>query len=212
MAGGHGSRHNGAMHWSMVGDLAMPTCIGGHPALDFCNTWAGWGEPPNPRREWLKSYDHLAVWAGHAGLIDADDATRLRRRAGKRPEAAAAVLSNARRLRTLLHSAVLDPADGSALGGVTGFVRGAAEHVRLGPGSPPRWEIPASAGLELPVHAVAWAAGDLLTSERIGTVKACPGHDCGWLFLDVRGRRRWCSMSSCGNRAKVAAYARRRRG
>jgi|Tabmets5t2r1_1033131.scaffolds.fasta_scaffold06801_4 predicted RNA-binding Zn ribbon-like protein len=211
MAEGHGSRHNWVMHWVMVGDLAMPKCIGGHPALDFCNTWAGWDEPPNPRREWLRSYDHLAVWAWHAGLIEEGDAARLRRSGARSPDAAAAQLRTARRLRTLLHSAVVDPADGRALGGVTGFVRRAGEHVRIRPGTPPRWEIPPATGLELPIHAVVWAAGDLLTSDSIATVKACPGDDCGWLFLDPRGRRRWCSMSSCGNRAKVRAHAQRQR-
>lgn len=201
----------GGMHWVTVDGLALPNSIGGHPALDFCNTWAGWGEPPDPRREWLRSYDHLAVWAGHAGLIGEADVGRLRRRAARAPDAADH-LASARRLRTLLHTAVLNPSDTRALSGVTGFVRRAAEQVRIRPGEPPRWEIPASVGLALPVHAVAWAAGELLTSERIGTVKACPGDDCGWVFLDRLGRRRWCSMSSCGNRAKVRAHARRQRG
>ena len=36
---------------------------------------------------------------------------------------------------------------------------------------------------------------------------ASAGDDCGWLFLDPRGRRRWYRMRSCGNRAKVAAHA-----
>ena len=32
--------------------------------------------------------------------------------------------------------------------------------------------------------------------------------DCGWLFLDTSrsGRRRWCSMQSCGNRAKARRF------
>lgn len=36
---------------------------------------------------------------------------------------------------------------------------------------------------------------------------------CSWLFLDVgRGkRRRWCDMSTCGNRAKAAAHRQRQR-
>jgi predicted RNA-binding Zn ribbon-like protein len=38
-------------------------------------------------------------------------------------------------------------------------------------------------------------------------VRTCPS--CGWLFLDARGRRRWCSMATCGNRAKVRAHAAR---
>jgi predicted RNA-binding Zn ribbon-like protein len=212
MAEGHGSRHNWVMHWVLVDGLRIPKRIGGHPALDFCNTWAGWDEPPDPRREWLRGYPNLAVWAWHAGLIGHADAIRLRRSAARAPDAAAAMLTSARRLRTLLHTAVLDPTDSRALSGVTGHVRKAGEHIRLRPGSPPRWEIPASTGLELPIHAIAWAAGELLTSEQVNTVKACPGVDCGWLFLDPRGRRRWCSMSSCGNRAKVRAHAHRRRG
>ncbi|MGE5829869.1 MAG: CGNR zinc finger domain-containing protein [Micromonosporaceae bacterium] len=40
-------------------------------------------------------------------------------------------------------------------------------------------------------------------------MSACPGEICGWLFADPRGRRRWCSMAWCGNRAKARRYARR---
>ncbi|HEX9231378.1 MAG TPA: CGNR zinc finger domain-containing protein [Jatrophihabitantaceae bacterium] len=31
------------------------------------------------------------------------------------------------------------------------------------------------------------------------------------MFLDPSGRRRWCEMSVCGNRAKVRRYAQRHR-
>ena len=199
------------MHWEMVDDLAMPKRIGGHPALDFCNTWAGWGEPPDPRREWLRDYDHLAVWTWHAGLIDESEAARLRRAGAEAPDVANTVLADVRRLRTSLHDAVLQPDDAGPIHQVSGFVRRAGSRVDLRAGSQPQWEFPASTGLELPLHAVAWSAGDLLTSDQLSTVKACPGDGCGWLFFDRTGRRRWCIMSSCGNRAKVAAYARRQR-
>lgn len=200
------------MHWVMVGDLQLPICVGGHPALDFCNTWAGWSDPAGPHREWLESYDHFAYWAWHASLIGEGDAVRLRQSAGRAPSRAKAVLADARRLRTVLHSAALSPGDGHAMGVLTGYARKAALQARLRPARVPRWEIPASAGLELPLLVVARAAGELLTSENVRFVKACPGHSCGWLFIDRAGRRRWCSMSACGNRAKVAAYARRQRG
>ena len=36
----------------------------------------------------------------------------------------------------------------------------------LRPGLRPDWEFPVSTGLDLPIHAVAWAAGDLLTSDQ----------------------------------------------
>ncbi|WP_432477083.1 CGNR zinc finger domain-containing protein [Nocardioides sp. GXQ0305] len=53
------------------------------------------------------------------------------------------------------------------------------------------------------------AAGQLRVERpRIG---ACPGRGCGWLFVHTSGRRRWCQMAVCGNRAKQAAHARRAR-
>jgi predicted RNA-binding Zn ribbon-like protein len=51
---------------------------------------------------------------------------------------------------------------------------------------------------------VAWAAMDLLRSDELDRLKQCPAHDCHWLFLDrsKNGSRRWCEMSTCGDRAK----------
>ena len=48
--------------------------------------------------------------------------------------------------------------------------------------------------------------------RRLGV---CAYDTCGWLFIDESpaGRRRWCDMRTCGNRAKVARHrARARRG
>lgn len=197
------------MHWTVVDDLLVPARIGGHPALDFCNTWAGWGEEPAPGREWLRTYDHLTVWAYHAELVGRDHMKRLRRLASGRADEATATLASARRLRAALHSAVLDPTDARAMATVTGQVRKAADVVRIQPGPRPEWDLPGLPRLDLPLLAVAWAAGQLLTAEPLDRVRACPGDDCGWLFLDRSGRRRWCSMSACGNRAKVRAHAQR---
>jgi predicted RNA-binding Zn ribbon-like protein len=60
---------------------------------------------------------------------------------------------------------------------------------------------------------VLWSAGDLLTGERLGRVKRCANPGCGWLFLDDSraGKRRWCSMASCGNRAKAKRHYHRSR-
>ncbi|MFF0433337.1 CGNR zinc finger domain-containing protein [Streptomyces sp. NPDC004327] len=35
------------------------------------------------------------------------------------------------------------------------------------------------------------------------TLRACPSPDCGWLFLDESGRRRWCSLATCGGGDRV---------
>jgi len=42
-------------------------------------------------------------------------------------------------------------------------------------------------------------------------MKACRAEDCRWAFLDTAKNRSraWCSMHSCGNRAKVQAYRER---
>lgn len=55
------------------------------------------------------------------------------------------------------------------------------------------------------------AASHLLLPTEIGHVRQCEGLDCEWFFLGGgrSGRRRWCSMEGCGNRAKVAAHRRR---
>jgi predicted RNA-binding Zn ribbon-like protein len=53
--------------------------------------------------------------------------------------------------------------------------------------------------------AVVDAVALLGDGERLGRVHRCPGRDCGWLFLDTSGRRRWCSMDTCGSRAKMRA-------
>jgi predicted RNA-binding Zn ribbon-like protein len=43
--------------------------------------------------------------------------------------------------------------------------------------------------------------------------RVCANDGCRWIFYDESraGRRRWCSMSSCGNRAKAARHRARKR-
>jgi predicted RNA-binding Zn ribbon-like protein len=47
--------------------------------------------------------------------------------------------------------------------------------------------------------------------QRLARVRMCPGRNCGWLFLDASGRRRWCSMTTCGSREKMRRMYERRR-
>lgn len=52
----------------------------------------------------------------------------------------------------------------------------------------------------------------LADPRELERVKLCPGHDCGWVFLDEtkNARRKWCLMEVCGNRAKSTRhYARK---
>jgi predicted RNA-binding Zn ribbon-like protein len=51
---------------------------------------------------------------------------------------------------------------------------------------------------------VIWSAADLLTHASDRRIRRCANDKCRWVFIDrsKAGTRRWCDMSSCGNRAK----------
>ena len=71
------------------------------------------------------------------------------------------------------------------------------------------WDVEAKPGTALALLApVLWSAGDLLAGPRLDRVRRCANPECGWLFLDDSraGKRRWCSMSACGNRAKARRH------
>jgi predicted RNA-binding Zn ribbon-like protein len=60
-------------------------------------------------------------------------------------------------------------------------------------------------------YAVATDAIALLQDPSgLKRVSRCPGRGCGWLFLNTSGRRRWCSMSTCGSREKMRRLHQRR--
>jgi predicted RNA-binding Zn ribbon-like protein len=49
---------------------------------------------------------------------------------------------------------------------------------------------------------------DSIAEGTWGRLKACRDHDCSWAFYDHTKNRSgaWCSMETCGNRAKARAY------
>lgn len=51
-----------------------------------------------------------------------------------------------------------------------------------------------------------------IASGRRDRLRVCANDSCRWVFFDESrtGRRRWCSMSTCGNRAKAARHRERR--
>jgi len=60
---------------------------------------------------------------------------------------------------------------------------------------------------------VAESACDLLCYADLSLIKKCENEACVLVFYDTTRNhsRRWCSMSACGNRMKVAAHYRRLR-
>jgi predicted RNA-binding Zn ribbon-like protein len=77
------------------------------------------------------------------------------------------------------------------------------------------WEIQFVAredGLKWLLAAVARSAADIIAEGSRARLRLCANPHCGLFFYDTSRthRRRWCSMTVCGNRSKVAAFARRR--
>jgi predicted RNA-binding Zn ribbon-like protein len=195
----------------LVDGLVLPRSVAHAPALDFCNTLAGWNG--GEEREYLATYAHLVVWTLDAGLVDNDAAADLRDKAASEPRVAERQLRRARSLRRALYRACANPDDLAAWNTVGREARAAAAHAELHHGRPPghRWSVSAEAGLARPVLEVAREAGALLATTELGDVRQCPGSGCGWLFVDRTGRRRWCTMEVCGNRAKVRRHSDRER-
>jgi predicted RNA-binding Zn ribbon-like protein len=201
-----------------VAGQLVPDAVSDHVALELANTRAGWGgESP---REYLVSYDALAVWAGDVGLLTSGEVRALRARSRTAPREAQRAVASAIELREAWYAVATAPwndrpFDGSDLEVVRAAVAaasavsvlrtGADGSVALDGGSP------GSAGLHLPVHRAALAAYDVLSSGDVAHVGQCAGHGCGWLFFDPSHRRHWCIMAICGNRAKARAFAERRR-
>jgi predicted RNA-binding Zn ribbon-like protein len=52
-----------------------------------------------------------------------------------------------------------------------------------------------------------------LTQGDAERLRICANDECRWVFFDTSagGRRKWCDMSVCGNRAKVARHRARQR-
>ncbi len=53
-----------------------------------------------------------------------------------------------------------------------------------------------------------------VASGETERLRICANDGCRWVFEDTSptARRRWCSMASCGNRAKAARHRARQRG
>ena len=188
-----------------VHGLTLPSPVAGHPALELCNTFVAWDEPQTA--DYLLSYRHLAVLADDLGVTPPGALPELLAAAERDPAATAKVLRATARFRAhlfrLLTAESPDPSDVSAFRGTVAEAMAAAELVRGGDGLL-AWQ-PAR-GPAQPLHGFALAAADVVGAGAKG-VGRCPGPGCGWLFLDPSGRRRWCIMAVCGNRAKARAHA-----
>ena len=193
--------------------------LGGDPSVDFVNTVEDWlSEAPVDK---FKSYGDLLDWSQKAGIVGSELISTLLNAASECEQDSERVLRRARQFREHMYrilaaTAAGDPPDGKDLDAITALARKAAAHSRLELGDGEfAWVLDEAKGCELdwPLWELARSAVALLTSESLKNVRQCADETCGWLFID-RSRnhsRRWCDMSSCGNRAKARRnYARQK--
>jgi predicted RNA-binding Zn ribbon-like protein len=66
-------------------------------------------------------------------------------------------------------------------------------------------------GLDWLLAAVARSGAEIIADGPEARLRLCANPQCGLFFCDKSRthRRRWCSMAVCGNRSKVAAFARK---
>jgi predicted RNA-binding Zn ribbon-like protein len=155
---------------------------------------------PAPR-ELLSTPEDLARWLVSAGM------------AATAPQADAEDLTAARSLREAIYVLA-----GQHDGATAESARETLNALAAGEPAVPRLQGDGTAMLtgsaaELLVT-LAREAVQLFGSDAAGLIRQCESATCTLYFIDAsrKGGRRWCSMSACGNKAKVAGFRRRQQG
>jgi predicted RNA-binding Zn ribbon-like protein len=199
-------------------DLVLPLATGepwwywtgGRPAVDFVNTH---------RERWRRGVETLVTpedlqgWLIRAGVMDADAPAPVTRK----------VLAQARDLREavdLLLVATIEgrPAPTDAITLVDDWLVFAGARPQLvldaaGSGSALLTERAAADSPRRALGMVALDAAEMLGTAQRTRIRICASETCSGRFFDrsPAGARRWCSMRTCGNEAKVRRHRARQR-
>ena len=180
-----------------------PQALADHPVLDFINTL-----PLTDGRltDCFRSDDQVLRWLAAAALADAG------------LPSPAGLLDAARGLRQALDWLVSRRSTGEAsdeeLQVLNAYLAAAPAHAQLTPAGDGRYmllekrQTDTAEGVLAPL---AEAAAALLAEADFSLVRRCERPACVMWFYDCTKshQRRWCSMATCGNRAKVEAFRRR---
>jgi len=181
-------------------------------SLDFTNTVDD--RLSDQPTDTLTTYKDFLDWAVQENVIERTEAAKLKHRESN-PEQA---LQRIRELRELLYR-LLSAAAGKRriqeedLERFNGILAEAMSSVRINQTEKGfDWACcPGGSGLDSLLYRIVKSTADLLVSDQLDRIRVCADPQCGWLFLDSsRNRsRRWCSMDSCGNRAKARRFYQR---
>jgi predicted RNA-binding Zn ribbon-like protein len=186
-----------------AGDLYTFRFRGGRSSLNLIAT-VGWRDSDSPI-ERLRDTTCLARWISAAGLLDFETSVSEQD------------LLSARELREAIYRVVNSvvlrtPPAKQDIGIINRF---SAHPVKVPQLSSSGNEISLTVEQDKAIvpsilSEIARDAILLLSSPTRTRIKRCARPDCTLLFIDESrsGRRRWCSMLACGNRAKTVAYRR----
>jgi len=188
--------------------------LGGRLAVDFANAPS---YPGAPFRE--LSWEELVSFLEVSRIVSRERSVMLLALSQTDPKTAHVLLSRATRLRNALREAFGAMVRKERVAG--DWVEPINEVLRITEGHDElvqeegAWKlefIAREGGLEWLLAAVARSAAEILTEGADARIRVCANPGCGLFFCDTSRthRRRWCSMAVCGNRHKVASFARRR--
>lgn len=174
----------------------------GRSCLNFVATVGNRGGPAFDR--W-RDAAALARWCVEAGLLPAPPAVRPRQ------------LEQARALREAIYRTIAAVRAGRRprsldIEDINVWAALQALAPRLdGSGRAVTWIV--SDPVEAVLATIARDAIDLLSGPDLERMRECAESTCSVLFVDASrpGRRRWCSMTRCGNKVKKAAFRKRHR-
>jgi predicted RNA-binding Zn ribbon-like protein len=188
-----------------------------HPALDFLNTRPG--IRTDSPVEYIANGEALLTWLVSVVLLSRAEANGARQRFT--PTQLDALAAEARALRERLRPAVATwQRKGAAPGPVVladlNRVLAAGPTIAVVESAKGRARMTRFRRGDAPVAVltpVAEAFADLFAAGERRLVRECEAGTCSLWFYDrtKAHRRRWCSMSQCGARAKAAAYRARKR-
>ncbi|MEV3853187.1 ABATE domain-containing protein [Streptomyces sp. NPDC050095] len=175
----------------------------GRPCLDFMRTLRLRGL--DGATEELDTPEALAAWVTQLGPYPSDVAVA---------EPTVEVLHQAQQLREAVHALLAAARSEGGVAGCRANTRSLLNRAAAGPTPVPslhedgvvRYDAADPVGAVL--ADIARDALDLATSSALERVRACAGPRCAAWFLDTSrpGKRRWCSMETCGNRSKKSTY------
>jgi predicted RNA-binding Zn ribbon-like protein len=188
---------------------SSPNLIAGRLSLDFVNILGS-----SPELSWEDLLHFLLV----TRIISSERSAQLLSLPQNDPQSAAALLTKAQTLHASLRKVFSAMLAKEAL--LRDWVAPINEVLRITEGHDEllqqdgKWGLEFVAregGLDWLLAAIARSSAEIISEGTSSRLRACSNPSCRLFFYDTSRtrRRRWCSMSRCGNRHKVAVFSRR---